>query len=106
MAAATLHDVAERFGQFYVPRFEIRSGGSGISPQVVRDVISVTYNDSITEIDSVDIVVNNWDVDSRKFKYVGSESSARGDNDAGRNADGIGVGRREIHCYRIGGRGA
>jgi Bacteriophage probable baseplate hub protein len=84
MTAATVKDVAERFGQFYVPRFEIRSGGSGISPDVVRDVMSVTYNDSITEIDSVDIVVNNWDVDSRAFKYVGAETSSRGDNDTQR----------------------
>lgn len=64
-------------GDFYVPRFEISAGGAAIPAGVVRDVISVTYNDSTTEIDSFDITVNNWDATERKFKYVGSETSTR-----------------------------
>jgi phage protein D len=81
MPATTLIQASQRFGNFYVPRFELSSGGAGLPATVIRDVISVTYNDSITDIDSVDVVVNNWDVDNREFKYVGAETDARGDND-------------------------
>jgi len=53
-----------------VPRFELSAGGAGLSPEAIRDVISVTYNDSITDIDSVDVVVNNWDVDNRMWDEI------------------------------------
>lgn len=80
MSALTLPAVARSFGEFYVPRFEIIAGGTAIPSSVVRDVVQVTYNDSITEIDSFDITVSNWDATERKFKYVGSETSTRSKN--------------------------
>jgi len=80
MPALTIPAAAKAFGDFYVPRFEITARGTNIQSGVVRDVIQVTYNDSISEIDSFDITVNNWDPAARKFKYVGSEQSARSDN--------------------------
>jgi hypothetical protein len=48
MTATTLRQASQRFGGFYVPRFEIRSSGAGVDPGVLRDVLQVTYNDSIT----------------------------------------------------------
>src|SRR5579872_3264561 len=77
MAPITLPDVAQNFKDFYVPRFEILAGGAAIPASVLRDVVQVTYNDSTTEIDSFDMTVNNWDVTRRRFKYVGSETTAQ-----------------------------
>jgi phage protein D len=77
MTALTLPKVAASLGEFYVPRFEITASGTAIPSSVIRDVVQVTYNDSITEIDSFDITVNNWDATERKFKYVGAETSTR-----------------------------
>lgn len=78
MPATTLRQASQRFGGFYVPRFEITSGGSGVDPAVLRDVLQVTYNDSISEIDSFDMTLNNWDAETREFKYVGAETSVQG----------------------------
>lgn len=80
MAATTLLEASRKYGDFYVPRFEIAASGTGIAPSVLRDITQVTYNDSITEIDSMEITVANWDTDPRKrgFKYVGAESTVLG----------------------------
>jgi phage protein D len=61
---------------FYVPQFEVRIEGVGLPRNVLRDVTQVTYKDNIKEIDSFEITVNNWDADTRQFKYVGSETEA------------------------------
>lgn len=79
MTVTTLSQASQRFGNFYVPRFELLAAGAGLPADVVRDVISVTYNDSTTDIDSVDLVVNNWDPDTRAFKYVGAETDIMGE---------------------------
>jgi phage protein D len=80
MAAVTLVQAARKYGDFYVPRFEIVASGSGLDARVLRDVTQVTYNDSISEIDSFDITVANWDTDpkQRRFRYVGAEKSVMG----------------------------
>jgi phage protein D len=78
MPATTLRQASARFDGFYVPRFEVRSGGAGVAPEVLRDVLSVTYTDSITAVDSFDMTLNNWDATARDFKYVGSETSIQG----------------------------
>jgi uncharacterized protein len=72
----TVPEAAERFADFYVPRFEISVSGRALEASVVRDVLQVTYNDSTTEIDSFDVTVNNWDPDAREFKYVGAENDS------------------------------
>lgn len=77
MPASTVPQAAKIFEDFYVPRFEILAGGAAVEQSVVRDVVQVTYNDSTTEIDSFEITVNNWDSEKRRFKYVGSETSAK-----------------------------
>ncbi|MBW3633260.1 MAG: hypothetical protein KY456_09545 [Chloroflexi bacterium] len=60
---------------FYVPQFKVRIEGSGLDDDVVRDVVQVTYRDSITEIDSFELTVNNWDPVAATFKYVGAETA-------------------------------
>jgi phage protein D len=56
---------------FYVPAFEIRMKESKLPKEVLHDVQQVTYKDSINEMDYVELVINNWDAITRKFKYVG-----------------------------------
>ena len=63
---------------FYVPYFQVFKGTKPLN-HIVRDVLSVTYTDSLTAIDSFDLTLNNWDPDkaaanpdafkSSPFKY-------------------------------------
>jgi uncharacterized protein len=53
---------------FYVPAFRLLIRGEKARVQN-HDIISVTYQDSLTEIDSFDMTVLNWDPETRKFKY-------------------------------------
>ena len=78
MPALTVASASAQFGHFYVPRYEVRALGVKLEQDFLRDVTQVVYNDSITEIDSFDLTVNNWDPIARAFKYVGAESSALG----------------------------
>ncbi len=54
---------------FYVPSFDVTIEGKNIKPDVIRDILSVSYRDSLTEIDSFEITINNWDAEQRSFKY-------------------------------------
>ncbi len=54
---------------FYVPYFTVRLAGRDVGPDVVRDIISVSYKDQIESIDSFEITINNWDAKDRKFQY-------------------------------------
>jgi len=74
VAVVTLAQEATRFADFYVPRFEIRVGGTNLPEFVLRDVIQVTYTDDVKKMDTFELTVNNWDDGARKFKYVGSET--------------------------------
>ncbi len=47
---------------FYVPSFQIWKGTKELN-DVVPDVLSVSYTDSLTAIDSFELTVNNWDPD-------------------------------------------
>jgi uncharacterized protein len=60
-------------GGFYIPRFEVRIEGVGLPRDVLRDVMQITYQDNIKEIDSVELTINNWDSIANDFKYIGSE---------------------------------
>lgn len=54
---------------FYVPHYEVEIGKTKLSQEVTYDVRQVTYSDKIDEIDSFELVVNNWDAHRNKFKY-------------------------------------
>lgn len=54
---------------FYVPGFEMRLRGANVARDVIRDVMQVSFKDSLTDVDSFDITINNWDAGSRTFKY-------------------------------------
>lgn len=70
MEATSLHDLSSALGGFYVPQFEVRIQGSPLPGEVVRDVISVSYVDSLDAIDQVQLTVNNWDEVTRALKYL------------------------------------
>jgi Bacteriophage probable baseplate hub protein len=55
---------------FYVPRFEVYVEGEKLKSNIVDDILQVTYKDSINDIDSFSIEINNWDADSRTFKFA------------------------------------
>ena len=45
---------------FYVPAYRLILNGK-VQPQLVQDIVSVTFHDSLKDVDSVDLQVNNWD---------------------------------------------
>src|SRR4030095_3022499 len=55
--------------------FEVRIEGVGLPRDVLRDVREITYHDDINEVDGFEVTVNNWDPETRSYKYVGSETS-------------------------------
>ena len=63
---------------FYVPAFEIRVNGELLPDYASKDVIDVQYTDSVKEIDSFIITVNNWDAEKLDFKYTGSTREEAG----------------------------
>lgn len=75
MTTVKLAKQARKFGEFYVPRFEIHAQGAAVDEAVIRDVTQVTYKDSIKEIDSFELTVGNWNSLTRTFKYIGSETA-------------------------------
>ncbi len=54
---------------FYVPHFQLKIRGRPQGQEVVQDILSVSYTDSIDDIDSFRITINNWDAQKRVFKY-------------------------------------
>lgn len=48
----------------YVPVFKVKVRQQDVPAVVARDIISLTYRDSLDAFDSVELVLNNWD-DSR-----------------------------------------
>lgn len=61
------------FGQnetFYIPQMQVYVSGQLLPDSVVNDVLQVTYRDSINDIDSFEIQINNWDADYRTFKFA------------------------------------
>jgi phage protein D len=55
--------------EFYVPYFEVKLKNAALGQDVVRDIIQVSYKDSLENIDSFEITINNWDSEKRTFKY-------------------------------------
>lgn len=77
MTTTTLHKEAAEQGDFWVPRYEVKIEGANLPRDVLFDVRSVTYRDSVESLDSFDLTVNNWDEVNRRFKYIGSETKAQ-----------------------------
>jgi phage protein D len=68
---------------FYVPYFKVKIDNKEIEKQIANDIISVSYKDNLTDIDSFELTINNWDTDRRAFKYIGGvqSKSKKGEQD-------------------------
>lgn len=76
MKPVTLVKESPLLGGFRIPEFEVVIEGAGLPRDVLRDVIEITYRDSVTSLDSFEMKINNWDPESLRFKYTGSETAA------------------------------
>jgi uncharacterized protein len=54
---------------FYVPAFQVTLRGRPLDQAVVRDVIRVEYSDDVEALDSFSLTINNWDAETRFFRY-------------------------------------
>lgn len=77
---------SQQAGGFYVPRFQLlasataNAAGNPLPAAVLNDIVEITYKDKLEELDSCELVVNNWDPTQRCFKYIGAETlNAAGD---------------------------
>lgn len=59
---------------FYVPAFELKVGQQRLAREVVHDITQVSYKDNISEIDSFELTISNWNAKTRTFKYSDSET--------------------------------
>jgi phage protein D len=55
---------------FYVPHMEVYVRGQRLKSNVIDDILQVTYRDSIDQIDSFSLEINNWDAGKRTFKFA------------------------------------
>lgn len=60
MAAAPIPQDIYPGQDFYVPSFKVLIKGKELR-EVQNDIISVSYTDTLSELDSCDLTVNNWD---------------------------------------------
>src|SRR6266567_4599389 len=63
-AAATLPINIYQDQDFYVPAFIIKVQNKEV---VIDDILTVTYTDSLANVDSFDMTVSNWDAGANKF---------------------------------------
>ena len=72
--ATTAVDIFATHQTFYVPQFQVSIAGKTLEDGLLRDVMQVTYRDNVEEIDSFELVVNNWDAGARRPqpKYEGA----------------------------------
>jgi phage protein D len=68
---------------FYVPRVEVYVRGQKLKSNVIDDILQVTYKDSINDIDSFNIEINNWDAEKRTFKFAPAQKEYAGIFDPG-----------------------
>ncbi|MEJ7598222.1 MAG: hypothetical protein WKG01_09960 [Kofleriaceae bacterium] len=86
-AYTSMADASKAAGGFYVPQFKVVITGASLPGDVLRDIVEVTYKDKLEEIDSCELVVNNWDADHGCFKYIGSEQLDEGGKPSGSAAN-------------------
>jgi phage protein D len=71
---ATVIPLNEAAQPFLVPAFEVKVHRAPMPREVVRDVIELTYQDSMDQVDSFTLVLNNWDAERQRPKFVGLDA--------------------------------
>lgn len=54
---------------FYAPRFVIEIDGQAFEPYAARDILDVSYTDSLTELEFFEFTLNDWDPVRNAPKY-------------------------------------
>jgi hypothetical protein len=62
---------------FYVPYFEVKLQKQKLPKEVINDVTNLTYKDSLTDVDSFELTINNWDAEHRWFKYIEGDNKEK-----------------------------
>jgi uncharacterized protein len=70
MATQTPIPIYGQLETFYVPQVQVYVSGQLLQDNIIDDILEVTYKDSVNEIDSFDITINNWDATYRTFKFT------------------------------------
>jgi phage protein D len=65
----TLTELYRAGETFYVPHYQVKIEGRALPQNIVLDVLRVTYKDSLEDIDSFELSINNWDAEKFQFKY-------------------------------------
>jgi len=86
MAAAPI-PISSQKETFYVPDFAIFIQDEVLGPRIMNDILQVTYKDSLNEIDSFNIEINNWDADKRNFKFAPPQKEFEGIFDPGKKIE-------------------
>jgi len=87
MATTTPIPIFSQNETFYVPRFEVYIDGKRLERNIINDILQVTYKDSINDIDSFSIEINNWDADKRTFKFAPPQKEFEGIFDPGKKIE-------------------
>jgi phage protein D len=70
MMASAAIPIYSQQEMFYVPTVQLVVRGRPLGAEIIHDIIQVTYKDSVNEIDTFNIEINNWDADKRTFKFA------------------------------------
>jgi uncharacterized protein len=62
---------------FYAPAFELEVNGSPMPGNLVRDIVEVTFEDSVDSIDTFTLTFNNWDTDNLRPQYIGEQADEK-----------------------------
>ncbi len=62
-------EIYEGNRDFYVPTYKVYVDGRNTPADVIRDITQVSYRDNIAEMDSFEITINNYDAETRTYKY-------------------------------------
>lgn len=73
MAASNRAQPIYKENDFYVPYFKIQIGRKELDKKITNDILSVSYKDNLTDVDSFQLEINNWDAKKRTFKYIEGE---------------------------------
>ncbi len=60
---------------FYVPAFEVKVNQQVMPQNCVRDLIEVSFEDSIDTVDSFTMTFNNWDTDKQRPQFIGEQAN-------------------------------
>jgi phage protein D len=75
-APRTLESESDRLQGLYAPAFGVKIGGRELPAEVLGEIASVTYEDSVRALDGFELVVGNADVTGQPGRYAGAETAA------------------------------